>query len=273
MTRKPMMRWIALLCLAGAAQAAYRMPECRPFEKQEKPTPDAALKAHTSISWYGDSRTASACLDRGSPLEGGMRFSTLAQTLPTLASGRYSHKQRAVSGTSLHALFAGQDGLNRPWAEQMAADHADVVVIAHGTNDAAEDAQAKPPVAVAVFERELGDMVDIARKSGKRVLLLQPLRACDYAIAEDDPAHPVMRDPNGILAPYAEAVSRVGKAAGVPVVDLFDLPVKCEGPPAARDMPDGLHANQAFTRRVAAKVASALGGLLGGLLGGRAVPQ
>src|SRR5262249_8699368 len=153
---------------------------------------------HTRISWYGDSRTASACVDGYEVATKHATWSTLAETVPMLASGRRSYKQRAVLGTTLHDLVSGGDGLNQPWPHQLAADGSRLVVIAFGTNDAAADFQAHR--SVAGFRNELATTVRAARHAGKLVLLVQPYKACDFLITEDDPAHRVVTAPDAVLA-------------------------------------------------------------------------
>src|SRR5581483_6797098 len=112
---------LVLATLAGATAAharadlGQRIPECRPAAERVRPTPDAELGAHTRITWYGDSRTASACIDRYDANSGHATWSTLRETVPMLASGTRSFKVRAVLGTSLDDLLRGEDGLNRPW--------------------------------------------------------------------------------------------------------------------------------------------------------------
>jgi lysophospholipase L1-like esterase len=252
---------LSLTLVAGPAAAAdlrHRMPECTPFAQREQATPDSDLGRHAKISWYGDSRTVSACVDKTDPVSNEPVWSTLKQTVPMLASAGRSYKQRAMNGTSLREMVAGKDGLNKPWPQQVAADASDVVVIAFGTNDASGDVQAKRSQGLAEFEASLDSVVRVARQAGKKVLLVQPYKGCDYKINEDDAAHPVLPPPDVLLAPYAEAVGRVGAARQVEVARVFALPARCEGPDAGNDMPDGLHATQAYTRRIADVIGKAL---------------
>lgn len=252
---------LATVAMAGgvfAADLTLRMPECRPFSQREQATPDSALGRRTKISWYGDSRTVSACVDKTDPASGEPVWSTLRQTVPMLGSGGHSYKQRAMNGTTLRQMLAGKDGLNQPWAKQVAADRSEVVVIAFGTNDASGDVQAKRADGVGEFKANLEAVVLAAKQAGKKVLLVQPYRACDYKLNEDDADHPVLPPPDTLLRPYADAVAEVGAAHKVVVAALFALPAKCDGPDASNDMPDGLHATQVYTHRVAKVIGAAL---------------
>lgn len=251
------------VALAGASQApaadlSHHLPGCRPSAQREMPAPDSALGRRTDISWYGDSRTVSACIDKTDPKSGDPVWSTLQQTVPMLSSRGRSYKQRAMNGTTLRQMVAGKDRLNQPWPKQVLADRSDVVVIAFGTNDASSDHLAKRSHGVAEFKARLNSVVLTAKQAGKKILLVQPYRGCDYAINEDDSDHPVLPKPDVLIAPYADAVTAVGAENQVIVAGLFALPAQCNGPDASTDMPDGLHATQAYTRRIANVLAEAL---------------
>jgi lysophospholipase L1-like esterase len=245
--------------LSQAGSLLPRMPECRPFALREQATLD--LDGARAISWYGDSRTVSSCVDQVTA-GGDTVWSTLGQTIPMLSSGGRSYRQRAVGGTSLRELFEKRDGLNTlDWPAQMDADKSTNVVISHGTNDAWKDAKESRANGVAEFHSTLSQMVQVAKSKQKKVLLVQPFRVCDYDIP--DPARD-LKNADELLAPYADAVVKVGIAQGVVVAHLFAMPLKCHGTDPTNDLPDGLHSTQAHTNAVAAVVAEALNRVIDG---------
>lgn len=73
---------------------------------------------------------------------------------------------RGVSGTNSAQLLAGTDGRNLPWAEQMQAESARIVVINHGINDR------KRPI--EDYKADLRKLVEGARKAGKVPMLEEP---------------------------------------------------------------------------------------------------
>ncbi len=246
------------------------------------PRPTPQIKAN--ISFYGDSRITSKCLYLKS--DGTKEYSNHATTLAakSVPTGM-TFAQRGRDGTSLRELEAGIDSVapragtgadandmvatGRPWSDQMnpaLGDDSDIVVIAHGTNDAWKDLLTATGNNAATFEARLDRMVNTAKNAGKKVLLVQPYRVCSYAMVDvmvngqwrltetvvvGGTSRQTMRHPDTILAPYAAAVARVGLANNVHVAPLFSVPTRCNGDYASADMPDGLHSTTQFNDKLA----------------------
>jgi len=265
----------ALLLLATASSSfaatpTYKSPsgECVPYANREVTT---TLGTWTKTSWYGDSRTVSACYD--STVGGQYLYSTLSASIPKLSSqqisnGAKTYKQRAKNGATLRDLVnsascspanAASGLCNMKWADQLQYDDADVYVIAFGTNDAWNDWLQGRANGPAEFAAHLRSVVSAIQAKGKKALLIQPYRVCDYAAVDAS-----LPNPDNLLGPYADAVAKVGIATGSAVAHLFATPTKCHGPDAATDMPDGLHATQSFTNKIAATIGQALDRVING---------
>jgi len=107
------------------------------------PIPDQYL-----ISAYGDSTQA-------------------AQGQPHAASAPGAKVyNRGVSGTNTAQLLAGTDGVNYPWPEMMRAEPTKIIVINHGINDRGYPLE--------VYKANLREMVTVAQKAGKIVILEEP---------------------------------------------------------------------------------------------------
>ncbi|MEQ1511997.1 MAG: SGNH/GDSL hydrolase family protein [Lysobacteraceae bacterium] len=246
------------------------------------PRPSPSVTA--DISFYGDSRITSKCNYVKS--DGTKEYSNHGVTLAAKSvPAGMTFAQRGRDGTSLRQLEAGNDAValtpgtgadandtaatGRPWADQMnpaLGDDSNIVVIAHGTNDAWQDLLNNTGNNAATFEARLDRMVKAAKNAGKRVLLVQPYRVCSYAMVDimvngqwrlsetvvvGGTSRQTLRHPDAILAPYAAAVSRVGLANNVHVAPLFSVPVRCNGDYASSDMPDGLHSTTQFNDKLA----------------------
>ncbi len=277
-TRIRVLALIALSSGAGSAAAVdtffdYTNYGCVPRAMGETFT---SMSETRQVSWYGDSRTTSNCRYTN-PTTGATEYSTHQASLARRGTPEYlSVRQRGRDGTSLRQLEAGQDTVNieapwndgqknQSWAGQMAADQSDIVVIAHGTNDVWQNRLWNTGEGVADFEARLERMVNVAKSSRtrsggyKKVLLVQPFRVCSYAMVDRETralrstlaapldGRTVLDHPDNLLAPYAEAVSRVGIRTGTHVAPLFSVPIKCNGEFAKADLPDGLHATAAYT--------------------------
>ncbi len=231
--------------------------------------PDTTMKGAPDTSWYGDSRVMSACLLTPSGSNTTV-VSSLRDILPKLASGGASYRLRAVSGTSLRELIEGTEGnddanshkLNKRWVDQVQDDKSPLIVLGFGANDAWKDRRDHRATGLAEFENNLRIAVTQAllSQTDRKVLLLQPYRACSFRMLTA--VDPILPHPDTVIAPYANVVARVGNEfeanlqtkGRVEVAHLFSLPTRCHGLAATSDMPDGLHASDAFNRKVAERV-------------------
>lgn len=107
-----------------------------------------ALQEPIRVTAYGDSTQA----DLGNPHGSSRR--------------RWIIENRAVGGSSSAQLLAGTDGLNKPWAEEMATSRAEGVILNHGLNDEA--------LTIDQYRDNLTQMATSAKLYGKWVILEQP---------------------------------------------------------------------------------------------------
>ncbi|KQW49626.1 hypothetical protein ASD88_25320 [Pelomonas sp. Root662] len=151
----------------------------------------------------------------------------------------------------------------------MGNDGAKQIVIAHGVNDAWQDVDQNRTNGPAEFASNLRYAVREAMKmSGRQVLLVQPHRVCSFDLLSW--LAPRLPHPDALLAPYANAVARVGNemkaefSGRVEVAHLFSVPTRCDGDHRKSDMPDGLHATQAYSNKLAAVIRDAMNRLMTG---------
>ncbi|HYE41397.1 MAG TPA: SGNH/GDSL hydrolase family protein [Ramlibacter sp.] len=116
-----------------------------------------------------------------------------------------------------------------PFAEHVASIEADTIVLRYGGADAVLDTD------LADFERDMASMVDHARASDRRVMLVGLV-----FVPEHEPR----------LAAFDAAIRRVAAAAGVPFVDTRSAP--------AGGLVDGIHPDQEYADRTQQLIAQAV---------------
>ena len=130
---------------------------------------------------------------------------TAPQALQTLLQAKYGDTVTVanfgVPGTTAANLLGG-DGVNLPWAQQMAKSKANIVIVRYGINDSHT-----PSEPVNVFQSNEDEIVRIAKAAGKIVVL-------DTASPVIDPTCPQL--PN-----YAAATRQAGYTWGITIVDLY----------------------------------------------------
>lgn len=92
------------------------------------------------------------------------------------ASSRPPHfiiANRGVSGSTAGQLLEGADGLNAPWDQQLAGDVAHWVIINHGLNISGGTTTQQ-------YRGHIIDLVVMARRAGKRVMLEMPNNAAPH---------------------------------------------------------------------------------------------
>lgn len=134
-----------------------------------------------------------------------------------------------VPGTTAANLLGG-DGVNLPWAQQMAQSKADIVIVRFGINDSHT-----PSEPVDLFQSNEEEIVRIAKAAGKVVVL-------DTASPVTDPTCPQL--PN-----YAAATRQAAYKWGITIVDLY---AKLSAMPTWDSMlSDGVHPTDAGYQTIA----------------------
>ncbi|RQU16221.1 SGNH/GDSL hydrolase family protein [Burkholderia cenocepacia] len=119
-----------------------------------------------------------------------------------------------VGATQASQLLNGTDGVHARWADQMAASKAQIVTLNFGLNDAYYSVTVSKnpniiPESPTDFESTMTQLVQIARKNGKLVVIFEPNPTCE------DTRAPLMPQ-------YVDALRRVAVAERVPIVNEFD---------------------------------------------------
>lgn len=138
-------RLVPILLLAGCSGSASVEAVPEPAFPQT-----AQIKGH--VGAYGDSTQKALGMPHASQRPG------------------WTIENRGMSGTTAGQLLAGTDGLNRPWAEEMAASAAELVIINHALNISGGTTTAQ-------YEAHLTELVTIAQAAGKKVMLEDPNEA------------------------------------------------------------------------------------------------
>jgi len=174
---------------------------------QSAPQPKSVL-----IEVYGDS-TALGCTVIPGASPGACQVAGYAQANPTapqelqtLLQAKYGSTvtvvNHGVAGTTAARLLTG-DGVNLPWAQQMAQSKADVVTFNFGINDSKMAAD-EP---ASTFQSNEAELIQIAKAAGKTVVL--------------ETANPVTDPACAALPTYVAASIAAGNLWGIPIVDQY----------------------------------------------------
>ncbi len=136
---------VSIVLLAGCSGSASLEAVPEPAFPQT-----AQIKGH--VGAYGDSTQKALGMPHASERPG------------------WTIDNRGVSGSTAGQLLNGTDGLNRPWAEEMAGSPAELVIINHALNISGGTTTAQ-------YEEHLTELVTIAQAAGKRVILEDPNEA------------------------------------------------------------------------------------------------
>jgi acyl-CoA thioesterase I len=149
------------------------------------------------------------------------------QTLQSLLQAKYGSTvtvvNRGVAGNTAPALLTG-DGLNLPWAQQMAQSKAQDIVLIFGINDS--HVSVNEPV--DTFQSNMSGLIRIAKAAGKTVLVETP--------------NPVTDPSSASLRSYAAASIAAARMWDANVIDEFGF---LSAQPAWDSMlSDGVHPTQ-----------------------------
>lgn len=147
----------AALLMTACGGGESSTPEPAPVAV-EAPAPAPAPK-QIVIEMYGDS-TTQGYADASEPL-----------FLQALVPSNVRVINEGVNGSNASGLLYGRDGRHLPWVQQMANSHADIVTLNFALNDTVS-------TSLQLFYQDLGALIEIAQKAGKRVVLQEPNPTC-----------------------------------------------------------------------------------------------
>ncbi|UVE57615.1 SGNH/GDSL hydrolase family protein [Burkholderia sp. EMB26] len=180
-------------------------------------TPPAAAQASTPrtvlIESYGDSTTQGWQVVNGT---GQVTPNSAPVILQKLLQDRFGTtvtvSNNGVGSTEASQLLNGTDGVHPTWQNQMAASKAQIVTLNFGLNDAYYTTAKKDGIAAESpddFASTMTQLVQIARQSGKQVVIFEPNPTCEP-----------IRQP--LMPSYVAALRQVAAAQQVPIVGEFD---------------------------------------------------
>ncbi|AIO47546.1 GDSL-like Lipase/Acylhydrolase family protein [Burkholderia cepacia] len=180
-------------------------------------TPPAAAQASTPrtvlIESYGDSTTQGWQVVNGT---GQVTPNSAPVILQKLLQDRFGTtvtvSNNGVGSTEASQLLNGTDGVHPTWQNQMAASKAQIVTLNFGLNDAYYTTAKKDGIAAESpddFASTMTQLVQIARQSGKQVVIFEPNPTCEP-----------IRQP--LMPSYVGALRQVAAAQQVPIVGEFD---------------------------------------------------
>nr|WP_276585586.1 SGNH/GDSL hydrolase family protein [Burkholderia cenocepacia] len=165
------------------------------------------------IESYGDSTTQGWQVLNGT---GQVTPNSAPVALQKLLQDRFGTSvtvsNNGVGSTEASQLLNGTDGVHPTWQNQMAASKAQIVTLNFGLNDAYYTTAKKdgiPAESPDDFASTMTQLVQIARQSGKQVVIFEPNPTCEP-----------IRQP--LMPSYVAALRQVAAAQQVPIVGEFD---------------------------------------------------
>lgn len=154
------------------------------------------------IEAYGDSTMLGNSLINGVYVQVAQPAPAILQSLLQAKYGSIvTVVNHGVGGTTAAKLLSG-DGVNLPWAQQMAQSKAQIVLFNYGINDSNEVGNT-----AAAFEQAENQLVQIAKAAGKTVVIETP--------------NPVTYDLNAPMPSFVAASLSVASTWGITVIDEF----------------------------------------------------
>jgi len=164
------------------------------------------------IEEYGDSTTVGYSMTpAGSVIVAGNQPNTLQSLLRTEFGDRVVVKNEGVGGIQSSDALHGTDGIHANWESVMKTSHAQIVTLNFGLNDAffhARPAAGKYSVSPQDYRKVMGELVDIAQRHGKTVVLYEPNPSC----------HPARKD---VLEYYVMQLDQMSVEKNVPLVSQY----------------------------------------------------
>ncbi|MCS4229579.1 lysophospholipase L1-like esterase [Stenotrophomonas maltophilia] len=136
---------------------------------------------------------------------------TLQQLLSNEFGARVVVKNEGVGGIQSSDALAGTDGVHQSWETVMRNSTAQIVSLNFALNDAfffSQPVAGKPSVSPQGYKAAMAELISIARKYGKEVVLYEPNPSC----------HPA-REP--ILAYYVMHLDELAAEQNVPLVSQY----------------------------------------------------
>jgi len=188
--------------------------------------PPAPVAKSILIEAYGDSTMYGIALVNNVSVQ-------VAQPAPAVLQSLLQAKYGATVTVANHGvpsstatLLLNGDGVNPPWAQQMAQSKAQIVLFNFGIND--ENIVGGTP---AAFEQIENQLVQIAKSAGKTVVIETP--------------NPVTFVGDAPLPQYVAAALRVASTWSTPLIDEFAYLNSLPNWPSMLSDPAGVHPNQA----------------------------
>lgn len=169
--------------------------------------------ARPVIAFYGDSTI------RGYQSHSGKQVAvSLTDAFAQAVGNGYEVRNEGADSSRVEHLLAGRDGRHGPWANYIAAANVDIVVTNHASKNG------NP---VGQYKRDMRTMLRLARKHGKRVILMTPT--------------PIVE---GGLDAYVEAMRALAAEEAVPLIDVYAFLQRhaaANGLAISDIVPDGYH--------------------------------
>ncbi|RQQ64348.1 SGNH/GDSL hydrolase family protein [Burkholderia stagnalis] len=165
------------------------------------------------IESYGDSTTQGWQVVNGT---GQVTPNAAPVVLQKLLQDRFGTtvtvSNNGVGSTEASQLLNGTDGAHPTWQNQMAASKAQIITLNFGLNDAYYTVAKKDGIAAespSDFASVMTQLVQIARDSGKQVIIFEPNPTCES-----------IRQP--LMPSYVDALRQVATAQQVMITNEFD---------------------------------------------------
>ena len=142
---------------------------------------------------YGDSTTWGS---DGSPDQTTSEPEWLRQVVPS----HVTIANHGVRGATAAQLYNGSDGQHLPWPQQMANSTAEIITLNYALNDSAR-------VSLQDYGTAIRALIDVAKGTGKIVVLQEPNPSCDPAMVA--------------LPLYVKALNEIAVEKGVRVVHQY----------------------------------------------------
>ncbi|WP_333628265.1 SGNH/GDSL hydrolase family protein [Stenotrophomonas cyclobalanopsidis] len=181
------------------------------------PSADAAAPIDATtrqilIEEYGDSTTVGYTVTPSGTIVAAMNQpNTLQRLLRQEFGDRVVVKNEGVGGIQSSDALNGTDGIHRPWESVMATSHAQIVTLNFGLGDAYLFSRPEPGKISASpqeYKRVMGELVRIARKYGKTVVVHEPNPSC----------HPAREN---AMQYYVMHLDQLGHEQNIPIVSQF----------------------------------------------------
>ncbi|WP_313169851.1 SGNH/GDSL hydrolase family protein [Stenotrophomonas sp.] len=137
------------------------------------------------IEEYGDSTTVGyTATSAGTIIAAINEPNTLQRLLREEFGEQVVVRNMGIGGIQSSDALHGTDGIHQAWDSVMKTSHAQIVTLNFGLNDAfffSKPAEGKASVSPAEFKQVMLELVTIAQRNGKKVVLYEPNPSCHPA--------------------------------------------------------------------------------------------